>query len=240
MKAIDHTAHSGSPGGGFKPGGGRSAAGTALLAVYFFAVLILCGPASWAQDSRIVARDPQGSFYSVSGRYNNRNEYLHISRLGRDGSLYWEGDYDTGADEKPVAMVANSLGLVILASRRDGSERSFSLVYYSFDNFFVREVVGNSPGAVPVAAAVDKQGNVYIALTTKKANQVMAELWKYDSGGAFYWSVVYDPLNNAYAQDVQVLYSGEISFGVTEAGRNAFGVYQPLALVYNSSGARLR
>jgi hypothetical protein len=88
---------------------------------------------------------------------------------------------------------------------------------------------------------VNKKGDVYIALTTKQANRVRAELWKYDNVGAFYWSAVYEPINNAYAQEVQSLYNDEVSFGVTEAGgTNAYGEYMPLALIYNANGARLR
>lgn len=241
MKARNYVNHPGSPGGALKCGGGYNAARTALLAVYSFAALILSGQVSRAQESQIVARDASGAFYSVSSRYNNRNEYLHISKMGRDGSIAWQGDYDSGTDRKPVGMVAHSGGLVILTSTRVGKERSFSLVYYSFDNFLLREVIGDTPGAVPVALAADKQDNIYVALTVKRANLVRAELWKYDRAGAFFWSAAYEPLNNAYAQDVQTLYNGEISFGVTQSGGpNAFGEYQPLALIYNANGARLR
>ncbi|MDO8804924.1 MAG: hypothetical protein Q7R35_10860 [Elusimicrobiota bacterium] len=241
MKAKNFADHHGSPGGVFKPGGGHSAARTALLAVYSFAALILCSPVSRAQESGIVARDANGAFYSVSSRYNNRNEYLHISKMGRDGNMLWEANYDTGTDKKPVGMVAHSGGLVILASARAGSERSFSLIYYSFDNFLLREVISDTPGAVPVALAADKQDNIYIALTIKRANRARAELWKYDRTGAFFWSAVYEPLNNAYAQDVQTLYNGEVTFGVTQSGgSNTYGEYAPLALIYNANGARLR
>ena len=241
MKAQNYADHPGLPGRAFKPGGGRNAARAALLAFCSFAALILCGTPSRAQESRIVARDANGAFYSVSSRYNNRNEYLHISKMGRDGSMLWEANYDTGLDEKPVGMVANSGGLVILAATRTGNDRSFSLIYYSFDNFLIRETPGNTPSAVPVAMASDKQDNIYIALTAKKANRSRAELWKFDRGGAFFWSAVYEPVGNAYAQDVQTLYNGEVTFGVTESGgSNAFGEYAPLALIYNANGARLR
>ncbi|PJA14552.1 MAG: hypothetical protein COX65_05570, partial [Elusimicrobia bacterium CG_4_10_14_0_2_um_filter_56_8] len=115
------------------------------------------------------------------------------------------------------------------------------LIYYSFDNFLLREVIGDTPGAAPVALAADKQDNIYVALTVKRANQARAELWKYDRNGAFFWSAVYETLNNAYAQDVQTLYNGEITFGVTQSGGpNSFGEYEPLTLTYNAYGSRLR
>ena len=211
MKPREHTNYPGLPGGVVKPGGGH-AVKAVLLAFCSFAALILFSPVLWAQESRIVARDARGDIYFVSSRYNNRNEYLHISKMGLDGNMVWQGNYDRGTDLKPVGMVAHSGGLVILAATRAGKERSFSLIYYSFDNFLLREVIGDTPGAAPVALAADKQDNIYVALTVKRANQARAELWKYDRNGAFFWSAVYETLNNAYAQDVQTLYNGEITF----------------------------
>ncbi len=241
MESQNYANNTGSPAGAFKPRGGHNFFGTPLTAVCAFAALALCCRVSRAQDSGIMARDANGAFYSASSRYNGRNEYVHISKMGRGGNMLWEADYDTGTDEKPVGMVANSVGLVILASTRAGDVRSFSLIYYSFDNFLVREVPGNVPGAVPVAVASDKQDNVYIGLTTKKAGRSRAELWKLDPYGAVFWSEIYAPSNNAYARDIQIIYNGDIAFGVTESGgSNAFGTYEPLALIYNANGARLR
>ena len=221
--------HTGRPG---LPGG-------ALRAICFFAALMFCGPASWGQESRMTATDPDGSFYAVSSRYNNRNEYLHISKMGRYGGMIWQADYDTGAGMKAIGVVANSGGLVILAATRDGDERSFSLIYYTFDNFMRRNVPSNARGAVPVALATDKRDNIYVALNTKRVNQAVAELWKYDRDGAFFWSAVFDPPTNAYAQEVQTQFNGDIAFGVTVPAGSYRGEYEKLLLLFNSNGARL-
>ncbi len=207
-----------------------------LLSLFFFR-----GTAAQAQEDSLAATDASGATYSVTGRHNDTNDYLHITKVNDRGNLVWESDYNTGVDEKPVGIAVNSSGIIILATRRLNDSRSFTLIAFSAQNDLIWERASGTQNSVPVALKVDKDDNIYVCGNSRTDNRYSAGLWKFDGNGAQFWYAEYPVAGNSYAQQLQLLFNGDISLGVTVfTGSDNYGQYERRAISYDSAGRQLR
>jgi len=207
------------------------------LSLYLSLLFLFCTGGAWAQDARLSISDNAGSRYSVSQRSNDRNDYLHISKTDINGNPFWEADYDTYINLKPISLAQTSRGIVILAANDANGGRSFSLINYSAQNFVIWDSPGDTPETVPVFVMTDEAGNIYVCGNTKAAGHYKAGLWKFNSAGTMLWHSEYEALGNAYAHQLQILFDGNISLGVTVfVGSSNYGQYERRAITYDIYG----
>ncbi len=214
---------------------------TLCNACFLLSSLIFCGSSVQAQEEKLAITDPAGATYSITGRYNNRNDYLRITKVDARGDLLWEADYDIGVDEKPIDVALNSTGVVILVTRPLNNSRSFSLINYSARNYLIWDRLSDTRESDPVSVKVDKDDNIYVCGNTKISNRYRAGLWKFDSNGTAFWHVEYAAGENAYARQLQILFNEDLSLGVTVfTGSDNYGQYERRAITYDSSGRQMR
>jgi hypothetical protein len=209
--------------------------------VLFCAAILSAQTPLRAQESKLASADVSGAIYSVTGRYDNRNDYLRITKLNRNGDLLWEADYNTGLDEKPVSVAPNSSGIVILTAGKTNDSRTFSLINYSAGNYLIWERPGGAYDTTPISVVTDRDDNIYVCGNTKYGNQYKAGLWKFDRTGVPLWHVEYGSDGNSYAQQLQMLFDGNITLGVTViTGSASSGQYERRAAIYYPNGGQLR
>jgi len=193
-------------------------------------------------EGRLAVNDPSGAIYSVTGRYNNGNDYVHIMKMDERGYPVWENDYFSNSNLKPVQAATDADSLIILNALEISGHRTFSLVKYSYQNYLVwDQPYDDGFHNIPVGLAVGRDGSIYICGQRKDGALYTAKLWSYDSSGRYLWSAeYYAGGNNSYARTVQVLFDGTISLGVTVFnGSASTGQYQRLAVQFDQNGRKI-
>ncbi|MDD2773232.1 MAG: hypothetical protein PHP45_06000 [Elusimicrobiales bacterium] len=203
------------------------------------ALLALSCSASYAERGMVSEPDRTGASYSVSNRYNNRNDYLHIAKMDYNGSILWEANYDTAANLKPAAVVVHPAGIIILAAHELNGRRSFVLINYSSQNYLVWDRVSDAFDSIPVALALDANGNICVCGNSRLGNNsYQASLWKYNPFGTLLWHVDYSGGGNTYARQLQTLFNDDIALGITVSlGSDTYGQYERHSVTYTSAGA---
>jgi len=203
------------------------------------ALLALFCPASYAERGVVSEPDNNGAGYSVTSQYNNRNDYLHITKTDPNGYPLWEANYDTGANLKPAAVVVHPAGIIILASHEFNRKRSFVLINYSSQNYLIWDRVSDALDTIPVSLALATNGNICVCGNSRLGNNsYQASLWKYNPFGTMLWHVDYSGGGNTYARQVQALFNDDIALGITVSlGSDTYGQYERRSVTYTSAGA---
>ena len=201
---------------------------------------MFCAPLRADDSGQLVVPGDNNSIYTVSGRYAN-NDYIHITKMDANGNLLWSQDANPSANIKPVSIGVDNTGPVILAVRDLNNIRTLELLQYSDQGYLIWDTLfPDSVNNLPVALSIDLHGNIYACGSTKAGNHYKARLWKYNSAGAMAWYVDYDPGGNTYAQQLQMLFNGNLSLGVTVySGNSSYGQYERRALTYDASGRQV-
>lgn len=214
---------------------------------YILPLLLLCAAVAAQENilpqenTQVVAADAGGNSYTVTGRYNNYNTFLHITKMDLNGYLMWDTDYNNGSNQVPVSAAAGNDALVILALQKMNGYKTFALIAYSFNNYLLwNRLYDDGMNNIPVSMAIDKDGAIYVCGQVRTGNQYRAKLWKYASNGAYIWSATYDGVGNSYAQQLQMLFNGNVALGVQVfTGTTGAGQYQQVMVMYDTNGSRL-
>ena len=197
-----------------------------------------------ADDSQLVVPGDNNSIYTVSGRYDDtgKNDYIHITKMDANGNTLWFMDANPSANLKAVSVGVNNAGLVVLAVRDLNNYRTLELLQYSDSGYLLWDrVFDDSFTNLPVALSLDLHGNIYACGSTKSTDHYKARLWKYSGTGVMLWAVDYDPGGNTYAQQLQMLFDGTLSLGVTVySGSSNYGQYARRVVTYSSAGSPIR
>lgn len=142
-----------------------------------------------------------GTFGSLSAA-NAGNEDAFSSRYDGNGNRQWLRQLGTADSERTHAITADALGNVFIAGPKYGRlpgpgigsyDAAFIAKYSRAGALLWNQQLGNATSENPLAAATDKDGNVYVTGQTFGSfggpNQGSGDVFlcKYDTGGTLQW-----------------------------------------------------
>ena len=161
---------------------------------------LFCFALNLAAESRFALADGAGALYVADANNTGAGGYLQLSKYNTRGKLLWGTDYTHEAGLQLTDVVVTPGGISLLLERRVDSRPAFTVLTYSGEGQLLWEqTYADAFPNVPVALAVDPEGNTFICGNVKYGRNYMVKVWKYDPRGGLVWSSEYSVLGNAYA-----------------------------------------